>query len=251
VLRLESLIETLIVETGSFPELEEAYRARLTDVRTQGIVALKTIAAYRGGLQIAPRSQAEARALYPTLKTRAERTGQVRLTERPLLEYLLRVGLEQAAAQELPVQFHTGFGDNDVDLRTANPLHLRPLFEDETLRGVSFVLLHTFPYCREAGYLAAVYGNVFADLSLTIPFTAHGGAAALLAALELAPLSKLLLATDAFSIPELFYLGARYLRESLAAALTQLRQSGWLAGDAIEPAARQMLYANAAAIYNA
>ena len=54
------------------------------------------------------------------------------------------------------MQFHTGFGDPDLDLRLANPLHLRPLFESEALRGLRIVCLHCYPYVREAGYLASV-----------------------------------------------------------------------------------------------
>jgi uncharacterized protein len=250
VLRLESLVERLIVETASFAQLEEAYRAALSDARSRGIVAFKSIAAYRGGLEVRPRTRAEAAAVYPVVRTAARRDGHVRLSDRPLLEYMLRLGLEEAAAQELPLQFHTGYGDDDADLRTANPLHLRPLLQDQALRGAKFVLLHTFPYSREAGYLAGIYRHVFVDLSLTIPFTAHGGKAAILAALEQAPTSKLLLATDAFSIPELFYLGALYARQSLGAALDQLLDEGWLAAAEAEQAARQMLHGNAAALYN-
>ena len=249
VLRLETLIEQLIGGTDSFAELEEAYRAALADVRSRGVAAFKSIAAYRGGLSMEPRSRAEAAAEYPALRARARGDGRVRLSERPVVEYLLRIALEAAAVQGLPVQFHTGFGDDDVDLRAANPLHLRPLLQDKALRGATFVLLHTFPFSREAGYLAGIYGHVYVDLSLTIPFTAHGGVHAIRAALEQAPTSKLLLATDAFSIPELFYLGALYARESLATALNQLRAEGWLGSGQAEHAARQMLYDNAAAVY--
>jgi predicted TIM-barrel fold metal-dependent hydrolase len=248
-LRLESLIEQLIVETDRFSELEEAYRARLSDARTQGIVAFKSIAAYRGGLKVLPRTRAEAAAVFPALKTAARRDGRFRLCNRPVLEYLLRIALQEAATQELPVQFHTGFGDDDLDLRAANPLHLRPLLRDPALRGGKFVLLHTYPFSREAGYLAGIYSHVYADLSLTIPFTAHGGAAAILAALEQAPTSKLLLATDAFSIPELFYLGALYARESLGTALDQLQAEGWLTAGQAELAARQLLHDNGARLY--
>jgi len=182
VLRLESLMEQLIVETESFSQLEDAYRARLSGARQRGIAAFKSIAAYRGGLEMVPRRRAEAAAVYPELKSRARRDGGIRLSNRPLLEYLLRVGLEEAAAQELPVQIHTGFGDHDLDLRAANPLHLRPLLRDPALRGAPIVRLHTWPFTREAGYLAGLYGHVYTDLSLAIPFTAHGGAAATSAA---------------------------------------------------------------------
>ena len=249
ILRLESLIEQLVVETDSFPELEEAYRSRLAEARHRGVVAFKSIAAYRGGLEVLPRSRAEAAAVFPALKAAARRDGRIRLNDRPLLEYLLRVGLEAAVAQELPVQFHTGLGDDDLDLRTANPLHLRPLLRDPALPGAPIILLHTWPFSREAGYLAGIYSHVYVDLSLTIPFTAHGGAAAIRTALEQAPTSKLLLATDAFSIPELFYLGALYARQSLGTALDQLQAEGWLTAGQAEQTARQMLYDNAAKVY--
>lgn len=249
-LRLETLTEQLLIETHTFSELEAAYRASLENARSRGIVAFKSIAAYRGGLQVASRSRAEAEAVYPALKAQAQREGKVRLEERALLEYLLRIGLEIAAAQELPVQFHTGFGDPDLDLRAANPLHLRPLLEDSALRGARFVLLHTYPYCREAGYLASVYGHVYADLSLTIPFAAHGGGEAIKAVLELAPTSKLLLSTDAFSIPELFYLGALYTRESLDVALSSLQTQGWMTATQAEHAAWQILNRSAASLYD-
>src|SRR5262249_59573678 len=120
---------------------------------------LKSIAAYRGGLQAQPRTRAEAAAAYPALKAAARRDGRIRLSERAVLEYFLRVALESAAAQELPVQFHTGFGDDDLDLRAANPLHLRPLLQDRSLRGAPIVLLHTWPFTLEAGYLAELYNH--------------------------------------------------------------------------------------------
>jgi hypothetical protein len=249
VLRLETLVEQLIAGADDFATFEETYRTTLAEARSRGIVAFKSIAAYRGGLEMLARTRADAAAAYPALREQAERDSGLRLTERALLEYALRLGLEAAAAQELPVQFHTGFGDDDLDLRAANPLHLRSLLQDPTLRGASFVLLHTFPFSREAGYLAGLYPHVYVDLSLTIPFTAHGGVAAIRAALEQAPTSKLLLATDAFSIPELFYLGAHYARLSLAVALDSLRSEGWLTASQAEEAAHQMLHENAAALY--
>jgi uncharacterized protein len=249
VLRLETLVEQLIAVAADFAAFEDAYRSALAEARSRGIVAFKSIAAYRGGLEMRSPARAEAAADYPALRRQAERDGGVRLTERALLEYALHLGLEAASAQELPVQFHTGFGDADLDLRAANPLHLRPLLQDAALRGASIVLLHTFPYSREAGYLAGLYPHVYVDLSLTIPFTAHGGVAAIRAALEQAPTSKLLLATDAFSIPELFYLGAHYARASLAAALDTLQAEGWLTPEHAEEAAHQMLHGNAAALY--
>src|SRR5262249_38327572 len=192
IVRLETLMEQLIAASASFQQVEEALRAEVRGARDRGVVGLKSIAAYRGGLHVAPRRFDEAAAAFPALKETARRYGRVRLSERAVLDYLLRAALEEAAAAELPVQFHVAFGDDDADLRTANRLQMRALLTDPAFRRVPFVLLHCYPYVREAGYLAALYAHVYIDVSLAVPLTAHGCAAAFSEALELAPYSKLL-----------------------------------------------------------
>ena len=101
----------------------------------------------------------------------------------------------------------------------ADPAYLKPVLE--RFRTTPFVLLHCYPYVREAGWLAHVYANVYFDLSLTIPHVARG-AEALREALELAPVSKLLYASDAALAPELYFLGAKRWREALAEVLPEL-----------------------------
>ncbi len=177
--------------------------------RARGFVALKTIAAYRGGLERDQRRRAASRS-------------------RPT----------PATGDPLPVQVHTGFGDADLSLPLARPGLLKPLIEryDTT----PFVLLHCYPFVREAGWLAHVYANVFFDLSLTIPHVAQPEQA-LREALELAPLSKLLYASDAARTPELYFLGATWWRDALAVVLPELGEG--------EAAARMILRENARALY--
>jgi uncharacterized protein len=136
------------------------------------------------------------------------------------------------------VQVHTGFGDADLSLPLARPGLLKPLIE--RFGTTPFVLLHCYPFVREAGWLAHVYPNVWFDLSLTIPHVARP-AAALLEALELAPFSKLLYASDAARTPELYFLGATWWREALAEALPALGEG--------EEAARAILRENALRLY--
>ena len=150
------------------------------------------------------------------------------------------VALEANAAtgDPLPVQVHTGFGDADLSLPLSRPGLLKPLIEryDTT----PFVLLHCYPFVREAGWLAHVYANVFFDLSLTIPHVAQPEQA-LREALELAPLSKLLYASDAARTPELYFLGATWWRDALAVVLSELGEG--------ETAARMILRENAFSLY--
>jgi uncharacterized protein len=249
ILRLEALMEDLIAASANIRQVEEGLRAAVRAARAGGVIGLKSIAAYRGGLHVAPRTTDEAGTAFPALKELATRYGRVRLAERAVLDYLLRAALEEAAAAELPVQFHVAFGDDDADLRAANPLQLRALLTDPAFRRVPFVLLHCYPFVREAGYLAALYANVFVDVSLTVPLTAHGSAAAFSHALELAPISKLMFATDAHSLPELFYAGALHGRRALGRALDRIVADDYLTLDQATDAAEAILWRNAAGLY--
>lgn len=55
----------------------------------------------------------------------------------------------------------TRFGDKDLDLRLCNPLHLRSVLEDKRYSKCRVVLLHaSYPFSKEASYLASVYSQV-------------------------------------------------------------------------------------------
>lgn len=250
IMRLETTMEKLVAEHTSLREVEDALRESVRTTRDRGIVGLKSIAAYRGGLNVERRTFDEANSVFPTLKETARRYGHVRLSDRAMLDYLLRAALEEAAAIEMPVQFHVAFGDDDADLRTANPLQLRNLLTDPAFRRVPFVLLHCYPYVREAGYLAALYAHVFVDVSLTMPLTAHGSIAAFSEVLELAPVSKVLFATDAHSMPELFYAGSLHGRQALARILELLVAENMISTAQADAAAEDILYRNSARLYD-
>ena len=190
VLRLETRGEHAAKETAT--------------ARERGYVALKTIAAYRGGLD--------------------------RISD----DVVAALEVNEATGDPLPVQVHCGFGDSDLHLWRADPGYLKPLVE--RFGDTPFVLLHCYPFVREAGWLAHVYGNVWFDLSLTIPHVSRP-AVVLEEALELAPVSKLLYASDAARTPELYLLAATWWRDALAAVLTD------------EADARLILRENALALY--
>jgi len=203
VLRIER-----VAEAGG----DDAVRDEVASARGNGFVGLKTISAYRTGLELERIRDFVVAALEAN-----EQTGK-----------------------PLPVQIHCGFGDSDLYLPRADPSHLKPLIE--RFRDTPFVLLHCYPFVREAGWLAHVYGNVYFDLSLTIPHVSRP-AEVLREALELAPVSKLLYASDAARTPELYYLAATWWREALAEVLPELVEE-----DA-DLAARRILRENAREVY--
>jgi predicted TIM-barrel fold metal-dependent hydrolase len=234
VMRIERVAEEGIARGLRLGELREHVRAEVGAAIERGFVGLKTIAAYRSGLDVAVEPDVDGAA-------RALEGRPARLEDRALLELLLLDALEANAPDPLPVQVHCGFGDSDLFLPRADPALLGPLVE--RFRDTPFVLLHCYPFVRQAGWLAHVHAHVFFDVSLTIPHVWRA-AEAIREALELAPTSKLLYASDAARTPELYYLAARGWRDALAEVLGEA-----LPEDEAAEAARRVLRDNAMALY--
>ncbi|MGY1643048.1 amidohydrolase family protein [Geodermatophilus sp. SYSU D00703] len=251
LLRLEVLFQDLVAEHRRYADLVDAVRAATADVRAAGYAGLKSIAGYRTGLGIERWSEADARAAFRAARAEVAAGGRVRLGHKPLLDSLLHLALAAAAAQELPVQFHVGYGDPDVDLRRASPLELRAVLEEPAYRPVPVVLLHgCWPYVREGAFLASVYGNAHLDLSYAIPFLSTGELRSMTrAALGAAPFPKLAYSSDGTGVPELHWLGARTGRALVEAVLGELVADGDLSADDARRAGELVLRDNAAALY--
>lgn len=250
ILRLETMAQDLILQHDTFDQVVEAFVSTVEDARAAGHVGLKSIIAYRTGLAIRETSKSDAAETFDMVKERAKRDGRVRLADKPLNDYLLVRALEVAEKQALPLQFHTGLGDNDLDMLYANPLHMRPLFESSQYKHVPFVLLHaSYPYVRELGYLASLYSNVWMDLGLAIPFATVDIPSVWRQALSLTPISKVLFSTDAYSLPDIYWLAARWGRWGLSQVLDELTAIGAFTQEEALDAAGKILHGNAEKLY--
>jgi predicted TIM-barrel fold metal-dependent hydrolase len=92
--------------------------ALMLDKRARHAVGLKSVIAYRYGLDFdpePPNADEVRRAAGKWLRRGG--SGELRLTEPVLLRHLLWVGLEHG----LPLQFHVGYGDPDLTLHRGNP----------------------------------------------------------------------------------------------------------------------------------
>jgi predicted TIM-barrel fold metal-dependent hydrolase len=172
-----------------------------------------------------------------------------RVQEKPLVDHVVGRVMEAAGPQELPVQFHTGYGDADADLRLADPLHLAPLMR--RFPEVAVVMLHgAYPWTRSLAVLAATYANAYVDVSYAIPFlTAQEQRAMTHQALGAAPASRILYSSDAVGIPEQHWLGAVRGRRALGAALGEMVDAGDLSGSDAERLATLIMHGNARRIY--
>ncbi|CAG8506257.1 15610_t:CDS:2 [Acaulospora colombiana] len=201
ILRIESVAESILrglVESInksnesviSFAAFEGPLRNQLKSLaNSKEVVAFKSIAAYRSGLNINCNLTNEevAISLGNFIRSSTSSTNEqvnIRLAEKVLIDHVVNVAVDVALESGIPIQFHTGLGDNDLDLLYSNPLHLRPLIEK--YKDVKIVLLHaSYPYTRQAAYLASVYANVYVDVGLVNSLISSSGQQATLRELAL------------------------------------------------------------------
>jgi hypothetical protein len=249
VLRLEPMIEQLILGSTGFDDLIDAYRAALGDLRARGIVGLKSVIAYRSGLQLEVVDRATAAAAFAAAQESARRDGRLRIESKPLLDHLVVMAVEESARQGVPIQFHTGLGDPDLDLTKADPAALRLIFADR-FRAAKIVLLHAgYPYVRSLAYLAAMYPNVYADMGEAVMFAAGEATEITRELLGLAPASKILFSTDASLVPELYWVGARLGRRALGHVLDEHIADGAIDERTALDWAERILWRNSERVY--
>jgi predicted TIM-barrel fold metal-dependent hydrolase len=222
VVRLEEVAEQAAHAPGEYASaFEEILRTR-----AGGAAATKSILAYRGGFD-GDLSDPPAAQVAEAARRWRDNGGQ-RLTDR----VLLRFGLHQALRLGKPLQFHVGFGDRDCDLHKTNPLYLLDFLRQSG--DTPIVLLHCYPYEREAGYLAQAFNNVYLDGGLSINYLGARGPAFIARLLEMAPFRKIVYSSDGFGPPELHYLGAKLWRIGIHRTLAGFVDAGdWSAADAI------------------
>ncbi|HZA09995.1 MAG TPA: amidohydrolase family protein [Mycobacterium sp.] len=222
VIRLEQVAEQAAQAPGDYAQAFQEILHR----RAATAVATKSILAYRGGFDAdlsepTPREVADAAA-------RWRDRGGVRLTDR----VLLRFGLHQGLRLGKPLQFHVGLGDRDCDLHNTNPLYLLDFLRHSG--DTPILLLHCYPYEREAGYLAQAFNNVHLDGGLAVNYLGARAAAFIGRLLELAPFRKILYSSDAFGPAELHFLGATLWRNGIRDVLQQFIDADeWRENDAI------------------
>lgn len=237
IVRLESVAERAVHAGGDYAT---AF-AEILHERAATAVATKSILAYRGGfagdLSEPPAAEVAKAA------QRWRDSGQARLTDR----VLLRFGLYQGLRLGKPIQFHVGFGDRDCDLHTTNPLYLLDFLRHS--EDVPIMLLHCYPYEREAGYLAQAFNNVYLDGGLAINYLGARSPAFIGRLVEMAPFRKILYSSDGFGPAELHYLGARLWRNGIRDVFQGFVDTGeWSESDAVR-VVDLMARANAERVY--
>ena len=251
IVRIEKVAEGCLAEARQRPltrlAFTDALREELDRAVAAGAIGFKSIAAYRAGLDLPEPSASQVAGAF----RRLDRVAQARRLDDPIIvAHVVWTAARLAAARGLPLQFHVGFGDEDVHLPAADPSLLRPLFRAPSMEGCPVILLHSHPFIDQAAYLASVFPQVHVDLSLTIPLLGGEGAElAIRSALGLCPWTKLLAASDGHSYPEMHWRGMRLWRTALGRVLANEVLAGRMDEVEVEPIARAVLSGNSERVY--
>ena len=222
VVRLEQVAERAARTPGDYaPAFCEILSGRAATA-----VATKSILAYRGGFDGDLTEPSASQVAEAAVRWRDR--GGVRLDDR----VLLRFGLHQALRLGKPLQIHVGFGDRDCDLHKANPLYLLDFLRQSG--DTPIILLHCYPYEREAGYLAQAFNNVYLDGGLSVNYLGARAPAFIARLLELAPFRKILYSSDGYGPAEFHFLGAALWRNGIHRVLRAFVEGGdWSEADAM------------------
>ncbi|KAF8875729.1 amidohydrolase-domain-containing protein [Gymnopilus junonius] len=238
IVRVEIVAETILKDlfasnTDPFttvPQIVHVFEERLQQSLAQSalesdVVGFKSIVCYRTGLDVslqATGSSGKDIALKELFKMYSENQGRIRMAHKAVNDEVVRIALEVAGQHRIPVQFHTGLGDSDITLTRASPAQLQPIIK--AYPGTKIVLLHSsYPFTREAGYLTAVYHNVYLDFGEVFPFlSGEGQRAVIRQVLELSPTNKIMWSSDGHWWPESYYLGVIQARQALYEVLSEL-----------------------------
>ncbi|HEY6812425.1 MAG TPA: amidohydrolase family protein [Propionibacteriaceae bacterium] len=215
VVRLEALAEELLNKGTGADDFAEAVEEALHESTA---VATKSIAAYRIGLEL-PADPPSIDSLTAALASLRPADGDHYRIAHPVINSWLAW---TAIKIGKPLQIHVGYGDADLDLRLADPLHLTPFLRATEEQGVPVLLLHNYPFHRNAAYLAQVFNHVFIDLGLAVHNAGGLSQVLIRETLELVPFGKLLFSTDAYGLAEFYYLGAKLFRRGLSTVLSEL-----------------------------
>ncbi len=248
IYRIEPLIVQLLESGYGWDEFRRRYDEAIANALEHGTYrGVKSIIAYRTGLDVSPLSRTSDQGLQALDAIQRGTGGQAM---KKLRDHLLCRAMELCIEYDVPLQIHTGMGDHEVNLIRCRPALLMNLLRFPTFRSCRVLLVHSgYPYHAEAGYMAHVLPRVYCDISEGIPFAGNAAQRIISEVLEMAPLSKVVYGSDGYGAPEINYVGAKLGKRALAQAMQDLVDAGMLSQDDAEQAARQILSENARQLY--
>ena len=228
-------------------------RATLQRQKSAGAVAAKFEAAYLRALDFGPASHDAAAAVY----ARGAQGAAVSAAEyKTLQDYLFHEVAAEAGRLGMAVHIHTGAGcGQSINDPGSDPMLLTAAFNDPSLRGTNFVMLHGgSPFWTHPTTLI-VKPNVYVDTSvLEFMYSPTELARIMRPWIEMMP-ERILYGSDAdFIGPGMTWVESNWLathqfRRALGMVLTQMVEDGTITMPRAKEIAQEILRGNAEKLY--
>jgi uncharacterized protein len=245
VVRLERVAEQ-VAAGSTAADFPSAFRDVLSR-EAEHAVGFKSVIAYRYGFDVAPKppTPAELARAVDEWFAGAEERGSHRVEHPVVLQHLIW----EAIRFRKPIQLHTGFGDSDLQLYLADPSRLTKFFTATRESGATFLLLHCYPFIREAASLAHVFPHVYLDVGVVTHYLGPSADVPIRHSMEIAPFGKILYSSDAYGLAEHYLVSATAWRRETGRLLDRWLADDWLTVADAERIARQIGVDNAARVY--
>nr|WP_306422582.1 amidohydrolase family protein [Paenarthrobacter aurescens] len=248
IARLEVIAESIINTAESAEDFNLKLAGALDEAAATGR-GFKSIIAYRYGLDFDPDrpGQAEvAAAVEGLLAQRDVGTWKGRLADPVLMRHLIW----EAVDRRRPLQFHVGYGDSDINLYRCDPTRMTEFIRRTRTSGSDIMLLHCYPFQREAAFLAQVYPHVYLDTGAAMAFTGFASDALVRESLELAPFGKILFSSDAYGLSELYLCNVGLWRRAIGRIFGEWVSEGVLSHSDAERYINAIAHGNAERVYS-
>jgi hypothetical protein len=247
--RIEWVANRLLLQELSFDKFDELLVTETKEmIKSQNLIALKSVIAYFTGLEVKILPINEVRkGYYSYLADKSDRSY-----EKIIRDYTFMKACEICKELDIPLQVHTGLGDSpDCNLLTGNPFLLYDAINDSRARDTKIVLIHgSYPYLEELGMILNHYDNLYADISSLVPYASIAAEDKLKKLFEMAPLNKVCFGTDGAGIPEHAWFGGVYFKRVLENFLNELIDKKYISYSFAEQTAKNILFDNVTKIYN-
>lgn len=238
--RIEPLMITLGNQNLSFDDFVIQYRNHLDeDLGKEEVVGLKTIIAYRSGLEVFEMDKQQAEIAY------GEFLENSRSSAKAFRDYCFHIAMEACTKADKFMHIHTGIGDGEVVLTKASPSFLLDTLRKEKYKNTKVHLVHGgYPWVEEAAFIVSILPNVYMDISLQNPFTGHGVERIISQVLELAPFDKVMYGSDAFTVPEMNWMGVKLFNECFERVLNNWVEKDYMTVEKARYIGEMILYKN-------
>jgi len=230
--RAHALMALAGVEPADATSWRAFLRAIFERAATAGALGIKQLQAYRRSLEYLPRADGDVR--WSGRRTPAETTV--------FQDWVLHECCKLAEERGWPHQVHVGTNN----LLQSSPLPLGPLAQ--RYRKMKIVMIHCWPFLREAGWLAKFHPNIYIDTCWQPVLNPNFFREAISTWWNYVPLHKITCGHDSTTV-EMACGSALFTREILAEALGDRRLNMGAGGNTVRQAAAGLLHNTAVAIY--